>query len=154
MKKHLVFVFALLLVLLSCGSAFAVEISGNSPPTINGALPYYTSKTKIYEYVYTAERFKPGSDGKIFVCFYGQPQSSSPATTVTLKIEVNSTNYPISTKSVSGSNFPFTPQYCVSGLDPTKYYHGAVTKNNTAQYMYIKVGYGKSKAQARNFTFN
>ncbi len=58
MKKHLVFVFALLLVLLSCGSAFAVEISGNSPPTINGALPYYTSKTKIYEYVYTAERFK------------------------------------------------------------------------------------------------
>ncbi|MBQ5957260.1 MAG: hypothetical protein IJL46_06805 [Clostridia bacterium] len=152
MKKRLSFLLvALLFTVASLNPVFAV--SGNNPPQVDGSLPYYTSRTTIYNYVYTAKRFKPNDSGKIYYCFSGDCSSSSPATLVTWRIEVNSTNYIKHTYSLYGSSFSELPQKCITGLDTDTYYHGVITKNNSTISLEFVWGFGKTAAQAQNYVY-
>ena len=151
--KRFIIVLVIMVMLFAVNSSV---FAGNNPPTSTTTLPYYTSKTRIYSYTYTARKFKPYSTGYIYFCFYGQCQSTSPATTIVFNLyrDESSGGVSVSQKSYSGSYFPHTPQYSISGLDTSKYYYGKVTKNNTSEYMDFKIGYGRNIAEASNFTFN
>ena len=150
-KRFVVLILLFLVIFTFNVSAFAA--SGDNPPTLNHSLPYYTSKTKIYEYVYTARKFKPASTGNIYICFTGVCSSSSPATTVTWKLQENVTCSNKWSYSLNGSNFPQLPQVCITGCSTNKYYHGYIQKNNPSIYLTFKWGFGRTASEAADYTY-
>lgn len=146
-------VLALLLLVILSFNVSAFAASGDYPPTLTHSLPYYTSKTKIYEYVYTARMFKPASNGRIYICFTGVCSSSSPVTTVTWKLYEDSTGSQKWTYTLHGSNFPQLPQTYISGCDISKYYYGYVFKNNPSISLTFKWGFGTTASEAADYTY-
>lgn len=146
-----IIVFLLVVVLSFCTTAYADP--GDDPPTTSTTLPYYTSKTKISYYVYTARKFKPHTNGNIYICFTGVCSSSSPATTVTWKLQESVTGYVKWSYSLNGSNFPQLPQTTITGCSTNKYYYGKVEKNNPSIYLTFKWGFGRSASEAANYIF-
>lgn len=146
-RSFICLVTATVLIMLS-----SIVYAGNNVPSTTTTLPYYSSKTKIYEYTYTAKKFKPTSTGEMWMCFSGQCAATSPVTSVTIKVMSGASSTFWST-GVSGSSFPKTPQKHLTGMNTSTYYFGYVSKNNTSMYMHIKFGFGTSASEASNYTF-
>ncbi|MBD5559873.1 MAG: hypothetical protein HDQ87_05880 [Clostridia bacterium] len=146
MTKLRAWILALMSMVLLVGTGSIVH-AGNNPPTTQGTLPYYTSKTSINSFVYTNTKWAPSSSGEIYVSV-SYDTNNGAATNFYARLFWGSE--PANTRLVGTGSSVRKGTVRFYNLSTNKIYSVKFTTTNPTTF---RAGCGKTAASAQDFTF-